>query len=388
MAGSQFTKDIDVEEDYELYKIVVVGDAQTSKSSMLKRLANDPLSQYTDEYKNTIGVEFVHKDLLVEAKKIKLQIWDTAGQERFKALSRGYYRGAKAYVVTYDITRSETFDHVANWIHEVREHGEPGVPIFVVGTKADLTALRKVSLTDAASLAADLSTDQSPVIACPEVSAKNNEGIEGLFTKVAKEVYKHLRTALASDASDEKPVVVRDEIPSDEESGEEALPITSKPSIWNPWRNTRGKVASAVTAALCVAGVALFIIFFPHVFATAALVTLITMGVCALVGGGALTYAAGLIAENYCGCQPSTGEEGEALLITGNTYSDLLYRSGLYESGTGSGLPGPLENSEDHRGVVMDETYKFAGSSSGLGLPPATPYVPPVRSPKLGSSDD
>ncbi|MEQ2172118.1 hypothetical protein GOODEAATRI_017788 [Goodea atripinnis] len=49
----------------------------------------------------TIGAAFVAKPIQVGDKVITLGIWDTAGSERYEAMSRIYYRGARAAVVCY-----------------------------------------------------------------------------------------------------------------------------------------------------------------------------------------------------------------------------------------------------------------------------------------------
>ena len=49
-----------------------------------------------------------------------MQIWDTAGQESYKSVTRIFYRGAHCVFLTYDISRSETFDDLADWLKEVR----------------------------------------------------------------------------------------------------------------------------------------------------------------------------------------------------------------------------------------------------------------------------
>ena len=50
---------------------------------------------YTDEYKKTIGVDFLEKQQYVESlgEDVKLMVWDTAGQEEFDSITRTYYRG-------------------------------------------------------------------------------------------------------------------------------------------------------------------------------------------------------------------------------------------------------------------------------------------------------
>ncbi|XP_020260537.1 GTP-binding protein ypt4-like [Asparagus officinalis] len=46
-----------------------------------------------------------------------LKIWHSqnamAGQESFRSITRSYYRGAAGALLVYDITRRETFNHLA-----------------------------------------------------------------------------------------------------------------------------------------------------------------------------------------------------------------------------------------------------------------------------------
>ena len=47
---------------------------------------------------------------------------DTAGSERYEAMSRIYYRGAKAAIVCYDITDKSSYDRVRFWVEELRKN--------------------------------------------------------------------------------------------------------------------------------------------------------------------------------------------------------------------------------------------------------------------------
>ena len=42
--------------------------------------------KFSNQYKATIGADFLTKEAVVDGQQITLQIWDTAGQERFHAL--------------------------------------------------------------------------------------------------------------------------------------------------------------------------------------------------------------------------------------------------------------------------------------------------------------
>jgi GTPase SAR1 family protein len=67
-----------------------------------------------------------------------------AGQEAFRSITRSYYRGACCALLMYDISRRETFDHVAQWLSEAKKNSNPHMVIILVGNKADLEHKRAV----------------------------------------------------------------------------------------------------------------------------------------------------------------------------------------------------------------------------------------------------
>ena len=50
--------------------------------------------RFSNQYKATIGADFLTKEIMIDDKLVTLQIWDTAGQERFQSLGVAFYRGA------------------------------------------------------------------------------------------------------------------------------------------------------------------------------------------------------------------------------------------------------------------------------------------------------
>eukprot|EP00299_Pterocystis_sp_00344_P009702 c4165_g1_i2.p1 GENE.c4165_g1_i2~~c4165_g1_i2.p1 ORF type:complete len:200 (+),score=38.55 c4165_g1_i2:104-703(+) len=125
-----------MQKSYDLWcKIVFVGDSGVGKSCFLKRYSDH---EFNPTMQSTIGVDFVIKTIDVDGKLWKLQIWDTAGQEKFRAVTPTSYRGAHVVVVCYDCTNEETFEHVTQWIDDVRRYCTANTKVLLLATKCDL----------------------------------------------------------------------------------------------------------------------------------------------------------------------------------------------------------------------------------------------------------
>ena len=130
----------------KLIKVVVVGDSEVGKSSLIRRYVEDEFID-SDSYNGTIGVDFSVKVV----GSTKLQIWDTAGQERFRTITTAYYRGAHQIIIAYSAADRESFRHASNWLEEAKEHASDQAVIVLVATKTDLP--RQVSTEDCKNFA-------------------------------------------------------------------------------------------------------------------------------------------------------------------------------------------------------------------------------------------
>jgi len=153
----------------ESYKVVIVGNAATGKTSMLNQYV---FGKFTLSIPCTIGVEFTHKELDDETKLI---FWDTAGQERFQSLTSSYYRGAQAVMFVYDVTNRESFDNLNKWWREFTMYGDSrNCAIMLVGNKIDLDN-RCVAKEEATAWA--LSHD----MCYDELSSKDATNLDNVF---------------------------------------------------------------------------------------------------------------------------------------------------------------------------------------------------------------
>jgi len=124
-----------------LYKVLVVGDVATGKTSIIKRFMNNI---FLKEYKSTIGVDFTVKTIpLDERTTCKLQLWDIAGQERFASMTRIYYNNAVGAFVVLDVTREGTFQGIETWKRDIDSkitipNTSIPIPVVALANKVDL----------------------------------------------------------------------------------------------------------------------------------------------------------------------------------------------------------------------------------------------------------
>lgn len=83
----------------------------------------------------------------------------------------------------YDITRRQSFDHVARWVDELRAHADNSIVIMLIGNKADLVESRVVPTEDAVEFAEDQGLFYS------ETSALSGDNVETAFFRLLEEIY-------------------------------------------------------------------------------------------------------------------------------------------------------------------------------------------------------
>jgi Ras-related protein Rab-7A len=199
----------------QVLKIVLLGDSGVGKTSLMNRFST---GKFTGQYKATIGADFLSKELVVsdpfgQRRVVTLQIWDTAGQERFQSLGVGFYRGADACLLVYDITDPHSFDNLNHWRSEFLNQVSGGVgaglsnaatnfPFVVLGNKTDKEADRLVPKSRADQWCIHASGSHTPTaggIAIPtaaplphyETSAKTAVNVEEAFQEAATLALQH-----------------------------------------------------------------------------------------------------------------------------------------------------------------------------------------------------
>ena len=168
-------------ESYDLlFKLILIGDSSVGKSNILLKYLKNEFDQNS---RATVGVEFGTKNIMINDKKIKIQIWDTAGQERYRSITSAYYKGAKGALIVYDITRQNTFENIDKWISDLKLNGDKNICIVILGNKSDLNNQREVDKDLGMKKAAMYKT------AFMETSALNGENITKAFDEIIEQIY-------------------------------------------------------------------------------------------------------------------------------------------------------------------------------------------------------
>ncbi|KZV57700.1 hypothetical protein F511_03160 [Dorcoceras hygrometricum] len=179
--------------DY-LFKYIIIGDTGVGKSCLLLQFTD---KRFQPVHDLTIGVEFGARMVTIDGRPIKLQIWDTAGQESFRSITRSYYRGAAGALLVYDITRRETFNHLASWLEDARQHANPNMTIMLVGNKSDLANRRAISKEEGEQFAKENG------LLFLEASARTAQNVEEAFTKTAAKILQKIQEGVF-DVSNER----------------------------------------------------------------------------------------------------------------------------------------------------------------------------------------
>ncbi|KAL0287665.1 UNVERIFIED_CONTAM: Ras-related protein Rab7 [Sesamum calycinum] len=167
-----------------LLKVIVLGDSGVGKTSLMNQYVHKKFSQ---QYKATIGADFVTKELQIDDRLVTLQIWDTAGQERFQSLGVAFYRGADCCVLVYDVNVMRSFDTLDNWHEEFLKQANPPdpktFPFILLGNKIDIDGGNSRVVSEKKAKEWCASKGNIPYF---ETSAKEDYNVDPAFLSIAK----------------------------------------------------------------------------------------------------------------------------------------------------------------------------------------------------------
>jgi len=155
-------------------KICILGPTGVGKTSLTKQFVE---GIFSEKYKTTIGVKIDKKHVHENDKDVQLLIWDLEGIDRYCGFNPRYLRGASAYIIVVDQTRSQSLLEGMEILELARDH-YPNVPAFFVVNKTDLPTSWHWSEEELASYAQKFA-------ALIKTSAKTGENVDKLFNTIA-----------------------------------------------------------------------------------------------------------------------------------------------------------------------------------------------------------
>ena len=173
-------------DDLMKYKLIVVGNISTGKSSILNRFVNET---FEEDYQATIGLDFQSKNITIHDQDVRLILYDTAGQEKFRSLIPMYIREAQIILLIYDISNRESFESLPKWFSDILDVKNNEAVFVLVGNKIDLENERQVSTEEGKKFALEKN------LIFQEVSAKNGTNFEELFyNQIFEAVYNKFKS--------------------------------------------------------------------------------------------------------------------------------------------------------------------------------------------------
>jgi small GTP-binding protein len=151
------------------------GPGGAGKTSLLIRYIKD---YFSPDLRQTIGSNFLIKDVEFGEINVRLLIWDIGGQEQFAKLRTIYFKGSNGALGVYDLTNPQSLLKLPGWISSIKKSVKKSIPMIILGNKNDLERL--VDKSEAEDLSNRLNCTYL------ETSAKTGENVEKAFEIIAK----------------------------------------------------------------------------------------------------------------------------------------------------------------------------------------------------------
>ncbi|THG02879.1 hypothetical protein TEA_021994 [Camellia sinensis var. sinensis] len=168
-----------------LLKVIVLGDSGVGKTSLMNHHSRYVYKKFSQQYKSTIGADFVTKEVEIDGKHVTLQV---AGQERFQSLGAAFYRGADCCILVYDVNIPKSFETLQNWHDEFLNQVDPTdpdtFPFVLIGNKVDVDGGNSRVVSE--KTAREWCASRENSMPYFETSAKEGYNVDDAFLCIAK----------------------------------------------------------------------------------------------------------------------------------------------------------------------------------------------------------
>ena len=178
-----------------IFKLKIIGDIDTGKSSILLRFCDDT---YTESNKNSM-IDFKTRTIDIDCKRIKLLLWE---KPRFSNYANSFYRGCHAIIAVFDVTNQKSFSDVGVWLQECDRFIQERTLKFIIGTKCELFSDTVVDFSTANLFA------QYCGLKYFECSSKCNINIDDIFETISLDILERLESYKDEDEKKKDQIIV------------------------------------------------------------------------------------------------------------------------------------------------------------------------------------
>ena len=155
-------------------KMIIVGQPQVGKSSLMERLV---YSRYSDK-ESTEGINIAPWVFLHDGEEYRLNLWDFGGQEIYHATHQFFLTQRSLYILVWDALSEDEYGRIDYWLRTIQSFADDS-PIFIVVNKCDPNNGRRKKLN-----LEEYKKRYPQIVDICEVSCRYDLGIDELREKI------------------------------------------------------------------------------------------------------------------------------------------------------------------------------------------------------------
>lgn len=127
--------------DEKVFKIVVVGNMDVGKTSLINRYSDDVFENEkvrTYGILLSIGIDFKRKIVSIRGEQMKFNLWDTAGHQDYRMVTANFLKGCSSIILVTSCQSLDKTDDIELWMETIASYASETPLIFLMANKCDL----------------------------------------------------------------------------------------------------------------------------------------------------------------------------------------------------------------------------------------------------------